>query len=604
MEQNHVITDRLLKLRNKMKQDGIDWCYIPTGDFHNSEYVSDYFTIREFFSGFTGSNGTLLISADFAGLWTDGRYFIQAEQELKGTSIELFRMLDEGVPTINEYLESQIKKDQTLGFDGRVVPATMGEEIEKAVKKCTAFMNVEFDPAEMIWTVENGRSEMPCNPVRALSSDLTGMDCLEKIELVRAEMEKQNAKYHFISKLDDLMWLFNIRGNDVECNPVALCHALLSKEEAIVFIQKKALGTEMFEYFSSRKIEVYDYFEAAEVIKEKVTDGNILIDKKNISTKFHHILNEKCVVTNISNPTEMMKAVKNRTEIEKLRDVYLKDSVAVTKFIYEMKNAIDHKNYTEYEAAMRMDQIRMEIPECYDLSFPTICGYQANAAMMHYQAAEDRCAQVHAEGMLLVDSGGQFEGGTTDVTRTISMGEVTKKQKDHYTRVCRGMLNLSAVKFLYGCTGRNLDIIARQPMWETGMDYKCGTGHGIGYMLNVHEGPQSIRWQYVKTNVETVLEEGMIVSNEPGIYLDGEYGIRIENIMLCKKAEKNSDGQFMEFETLTYVPLDRAAVVSEMMSDIERERLNQYQANVYEKVSPYLTETEREWLYMETRPVS
>ena len=603
MEQNKIITDRLEKLRNKMKQCGIEWCYIPTGDYHNSEYVSDYFTIREFFTGFTGSNGSLLISEDFAGLWTDGRYFIQAEQELTGTSIQLFRMLDEGVPTLVEYLESHLKKEQTLGFDGRIVPANLGEEIELKVKKCEAFVHMGFDPTQDIWSIENGRTEMPCNPVRELSVALTGMDCMEKIELIRNEMKKQGAKYHMISKLDDLMWLFNIRGNDVECNPVALCHAMLTDTSVILFIQKKVLDEKILAYFSKRNIIIHDYFEVAEMIKNMSDQGSILLDKKNISAYFYQILREKWTIIHQPNPTEQMKAIKNATEVERLREIYLKDSVAVTKFIYEIKQNMKNKNYTEYEAAMKMDQIRKEIPECFDLSFPTICGYQANAAMMHYQAEEGNCAQVLPEGMLLVDSGGQYEGGTTDVTRTISVGETSRKQKEHYTRVCRGMLNLSEVKFLYGCTGRNLDIIARQPMWEAGIDYKCGTGHGIGYMLNVHEGPQSIRWQYMKSNVEAILEEGMIISNEPGVYLDGEYGIRIENIMLCKKAEKNSDGQFMEFETLTYVPLDREAVIPEGMSDIERERLNRYQFSVYEKVSPYLTEDEKNWLFQETRPV-
>jgi len=602
-EENTVIQSRLKQLRTNMKKHNTDWCFIPTGDYHNSEYANDFFAVREYFSGFTGSNGNLLISETFAGLWTDGRYFIQAENELEGTGIQLFRMLDEGVPTVTQYLESNIKKDECLGFDGRIVSATMGSELQSAASSMQAQTNAEYDPTLDIWTSETGRPALPCNQVRKIGIELSGVNFYDKVNQVREDMKKAEADYLFISKLDDLMWLFNIRGNDVTCNPVALSHAFITLDKVTLFIQKKALGKEINEYFKQAKIEVLEYAEVSAYLKKVNLAGSIMMDKKNLSHLFYQILGEKGKIINNDNPTELRKAVKNETEVNRLREVYLKDSVAVTKFIYQIKKEGVSKGMSEYDAAMLMDQIRMQIPECYDLSFPTISGYQANAAMMHYQAEQNTAALLKAEGMLLVDSGGQYEGGTTDVTRTISLGEMDPKQREHYTRVCRGMLNLSNTKFLYGCTGRNLDIVARQPMWEVAMDYKCGTGHGIGYMLNVHEGPQSIRWQYNQQNVEATLEEGMIISNEPGVYLAGEYGIRIENIVLCVKTDKNTDGQFMEFETLTYVPLDANAVIAEGLNSEERKRFNHYQNEVYLKVSPYLTEEEKEWLKQETAAV-
>lgn len=601
MEENKLIRQRLEQLRNRMKESQVEWCYITTGDYHNSEYVTDYFNIRDFFSNFSGSNGTLVLSMEFAGLWTDGRYFIQAEGELAGTGIKLFRMLDEGVPTIPEFFKESLNTGDTIGFDGRIVSATLGQELAEIAKKSNGSVCAEFDPAEGIWTAENGRPMLPCTPVKIIKTELSGISTSEKLEQIRADLKKEKTDALFLSKLDDLMWLFNIRGNDVPCNPVVLCHAFLTMEQVVLFIQKNALTREAVEYFENMQVQMREYSEVSEFLKNINNTGHIMLDPKNVSYLFLKNIEEKQTVVKCANPTELKKSVKNEIERKNLREIYLKDSVAVTKFIYQIKKNTNLEETNEFMAAMLMDEIRMQIPECFGLSFPTICGYQANAAMMHYQADAQNAATLQAEGMLLVDSGGQYDGGTTDVTRTISLGRVSEQQKEHYTRVSRGMLNLSNAKFLYGCTGRNLDIIARQPLWEAAIDYKCGTGHGIGYMLNVHEGPQSIRWQYNQSNHETVLEEGMLLSNEPGVYLAGEYGIRIENIMLCKKGPKNSDGQFMEFETLTFVPLELDAVMRENLNRDELERLNSYHKQVYEKISPFLEEEERQWLLTATQ---
>lgn len=601
MEENKLIRQRLEQLRNRMKESQVEWCYITTCDYHNSEYVTDYFNIRDFFSNFSGSNGTLVLSMEFAGLWTDGRYFIQAEGELAGTGIKLFRMLDEGVPTIPEFFKESLNTGDTIGFDGRIVSATLGQELAEIAKNSNGSVCAEFDPAEGIWTAENGRPMLPCTPVKIIKTELSGISTSEKLEQIRADLKKEKTDALFLSKLDDLMWLFNIRGNDVPCNPVVLCHAFLTMEQVVLFIQKNALTREAVEYFENMQVQIRGYSEVSEFLKNINNTGHIMLDPKNVSYLFLKNIEEKQTVVKCANPTELKKSVKNEIERKNLREIYLKDSVAVTKFIYQIKKNTNLEETNEFMAAMLMDEIRMQIPECFGLSFPTICGYQANAAMMHYQADAQNAATLQAEGMLLVDSGGQYDGGTTDVTRTISLGRVSEQQKEHYTRVSRGMLNLSNAKFLYGCTGRNLDIIARQPLWEAAIDYKCGTGHGIGYMLNVHEGPQSIRWQYNQSNHETVLEEGMLLSNEPGVYLAGEYGIRIENIMLCKKGPKNSDGQFMEFETLTFVPLELDAVMIENLNRDELERLNSYHKQVYEKISPFLEEEERQWLLTATQ---
>lgn len=597
------VTTRLFLLRNKMLEEKIDYYLIPTTDFHDSEYVSDYFKVREYFSGFTGSNGSLLVWQEGAGLWTDGRYFIQAAKELAGSEIKLYKMQEKNVPTILEFLKDNMKKGQTLGFDGRVIRADYGKQLLKELKNNAVQIKDSKDLAETIW---KERPKFPQNPVFFLSDHLTGMKTKEKISWLRTILKEKNADGIFLTKLDEIMWLFNMRGRDVYCNPVAMSYAYITHEKTWIFLQDEAIQDQEFK-LKENNVIVKDYNHMFDFMKIELSQGvmenkTILLDFKKISFSVWKLFGEQKIrILDETSPLEEKKAIKTQKEIEQMRKIYLKDSVIVTKFIYWLKHTVGEKKITEAEAANYLDHLRSEIKEFIELSFPTISAYGANAAMMHYEADPYNCSVLEKKGMLLVDSGGQYFGGTTDVTRTIVLGEISEEIKKQYSAVVSGMLSLSDAVFLKGCTGRNLDILARLPLWKMGSDYKCGTGHGVGYLLNVHEGPQSIRWKYVKGIEEALLEEGMVVTDEPGIYIEGSHGIRIENVLLVQKKCENADGEFLSFENLTYVPIDKAAVKKEYMSEEHWNLYLKYQKNVYEKISPYLSEKEVLWLKEETQ---
>jgi len=597
---NIVIQNRLVQLREEMKKVGVDFYLLPTADFHNSEYVHAFFKAREYFSGFTGSNGTLLVWQEGAGLWTDGRYFVQAEKELEGTGIKLYRMMDEGVPTIKEFLEKVMKKGQTLGFDGRVVTTATGMELEKALIGKEVTIQYQCDLADTVWAERPG---LPAGEVWVVQEAVAGASLEEKLEQIRRAMEKNGANGFFLSKLDDIMWTMNIRGCDVECNPVALSYLYVSDKETILFIQSKALNEKVREDLEKKGVRVEEYSHVLKFFEQLTEKQRILVDKRYCSYAFYKVLQNSQELVEAKNPTELLKAVKNPTELRNMEDIYLKDSLAVTRFIYWLKTHIRKQEITEITAADYLEKLRREIPEFLDLSFPTIAAYNANAAMMHYEATDINHATLKPEGLLLVDSGGQYMGGTTDVTRTIVLGPISEEIKKHYTLTAAGMLQMTHAKWLYGCTGRNLDILARQPLWEIGIDYQCGTGHGVGYILNVHEGPQNLRWRFTEGMAEAVLEEGMDVTNEPGVYIPGSHGIRIENVLVVKKAEKNEYGQFMNFETLTYVPIDLEAIEVSYLTELQRNYLNMYHQAVYEKLTPYLSEDERVWLKHQTREI-
>lgn len=591
------VRDRLARLRQAMAEEKIDCYLIPTADFHGSEYVNDYFKVREYFCGFTGSNGTLLVWQEGAGLWTDGRYFIQAEKELDGTGVVLYRMQEEGVPSIEEFLGSHMREGQSLGFDGRVVSAALGKKYAKLLSEKKIRIVCGRDPAEGIW---QDRPAFPAGEIYIIPEKIAGMSVEEKLSLVRKALCEKGAEALFLTKLDDIMWLYNIRGCDVACNPVAMSYGYITDREAVLFIQKKALTAEAEEYLREHDIRVEEYGRVFQRLEELPAGRKIWLDERYAGYAVYDLLQVRHTILNVKNPTEKLKAVRNGAELENMRKIFLKDSVAVTKFIYWLKTNIGRTEITETGAAEYLDNLRRSIPEFLDLSFPTISGYGANAAMMHYEAVPENQAVLRPEGMLLVDSGGQYMGGTTDVTRTIVLGPLTEEERQHYTATVMGMLQMTHAKFLYGCTGRNLDILARQPIWNLGLDYRCGTGHGIGYILNVHEGPHSLSWKYRREAEEAVLEAGMTVTNEPGIYKEGSHGIRIENVMAVRKAEKTEYGQFLEFETLTWVPLDRAGIDEKYLTEETAEYFSAYQQEVFERISPYLTEKEREWLREET----
>lgn len=593
---------RIEALRKQMAKEQIDYYIVPTCDYHNSEYVCEFFKAREFLSGFTGSNGTLLVTKEEAFLWTDGRYFIQAKNELDGTGIEMKKMGIPGEPSLLEYVKEMLKKGEKLAFYGKTMNCQVGKKLEKIVKQKEALLYYEKDLVHNIW---QNRPALPERETFVLPADIAGVSTQEKLSLVREKMKE--ADVHVLSKLDDLMWLFNIRGKDIPCNPVVLSYGIITQTEAFLFLRERAVTEEVRTYLEETGVilksyeEFYDCF--LEVLKEKTY--KVLLDEREVNYTLYKLAMDNSKVLAADNPTALLKACKSKVELENMRKVYLLDSVAVVKFIYYMKEQMKKPDVclTEMDAAEYIDALRTKIEGYLEPSFTTISAYRENAAMMHYEATCESNKKLEAEGFLLVDSGGQYLGGTTDVTRTISLGKLTEEEKRDFTLVAVGMLRLTNAKFLYGVTGRSLDVLARAPLWAVGKDYKCGTGHGIGYILNVHEGPQRISSSYVPGNIEAVLEEGMVITNEPGVYVENSHGIRTENVMVCQKDEKTQDGQFMRFETLTYAPIDLEAIEPEYMTKQDKEMLNAYHKLVYEKVAPYLEEEEKEWLLYQTREI-
>ncbi|WP_300619114.1 aminopeptidase P family protein [uncultured Fusobacterium sp.] len=590
------ITEKIAKLKELMKERGIDYYIIPSADYHQSEYVGDYFKGREWISGFTGSAGTVVVTQNEVGLWTDGRYFIQAEKQLQGSGITLFKMGEEGVPTFIQYIVNNIQSGETLGFDGKVLATNTVLDFEAKFKDKKVNFNFEFDLVGEIW---RDRPSLPASQVFVLEEKFTGESVEKKLTRVRNILEEENCDVNIITSLDDIAWIFNIRGNDVKNNPVNLAYAAITVDKAVLYIGEEKLNSEVEKYLYKNGVEVRDYFEIYEDM-ERVSNSNIIMmDLNKVNYTIFKKLNPEIKVINRSNPSTIMKACKNKVELENLRNSHVKDGVAVTKFMYWLKNSIGKEEITEMSATQKLESFRKEQELYIEPSFDTIAAYESNAAMMHYKSTPETDRRLEAKNLFLVDSGGQYFDGTTDITRTFVLGECSEELKKHFTLVLKGMINLSKVKFLYGVTGTNLDILARQALWNIGIDYKCGTGHGVGFLLNVHEGPQGIRIQYNSQ----VLEEGMNVTNEPGVYIAGSHGIRLENELIVQKAEKTEFGQFMKFETMTYAPLDLDGVIKELLSKEEIEYLNNYHQMVYEKVSPYLTLEEKEWLKEYTRAI-
>lgn len=596
-----MIAERIEALRAEMKKRNIDMYIVPTSDFHESEYVGDYFKARKYITGFTGSAGTAVITMTEAGLWTDGRYFIQAEKQLSETPVTLFKMGEEGVPTVKEYVEKNLKEGGCLGFDGRVINAADGASYEEIAAKKQGTVYVTEDLVGIIWT---DRPQLPLNPVWLLEEKYSGESTQSKLARVREKMREKNAGVHILTSLYDIAWLFNIRGGDIACVPVVLSFAAVTMKEACWFVHEEVLSDELKAYCGENGIVIKPYEAIYDYAEEIPAGETVLLDKNMVNYRICHSLKPEVTVISDSNPTELMKAVKNETELENIRKAHVRDGVAVTKFLYWLKTNIGKIRITEISASDYLEARRREQEHFVDLSFDTISAYGANAAMMHYSATPESDTELKPEGFLLVDSGGHYLDGSTDITRTIALGSLTEEEKLHFTTVCRSNLNLAAAKFLHGCRGINLDILARGPLWNMGLDYKCGTGHGIGYLLNVHEGPNGFRWKIVpERNDSCIMEEGMVTTDEPGVYLEGKYGIRTENELICKKAEKNEYGQFMEFETITYAPIDLDAILPEEMTATERKLLNDYHKMVYEKISPYLEPEEKEWLKEYTREI-
>ncbi len=596
----NAVKQRIGALQKLLAQENIDFYIVPTADYHSSEYVSDYFKMRAFLSGFTGSAGTLVVGNEEAGLWTDGRYFVQAEKELEGSGIVLYRMEEEGVPTIKEYLGKQVTEGQTIGFDGRVVSASFGKELEEALADKDVKFVYDRDVAAQLW---KDRPAMPMSRLWIVPEESCGMRVEEKLSRVRERMAEEGAEHLLIAKLDDIMWLYNVRANDVEHNPVALSYTFLSMDAAVLFIQDEALTEEVKAHLEKSGVSCQKYTDISDYLKNCAIKGKVWCSGAGSNYMLYKLVQSRAELVDKENPTELLKAVKNPVELENIRRCYLEDSVVLTKFLFWMKENAGKVPMDELGVAKKLDAMRAEIPGFLDLSFETISAYKANAAMAHYSATEEHSDTIGADGFYLVDSGGQYEGGTTDVTRTVALGAVTDEMKMHFTKVACAMLRLADTRFLSGCTGRNLDIIAREPLWECALDYKHGTGHGIGYILNVHEGPHRLSWQYKPEKKEAVLEEGMIVSDEPGMYVQDSHGIRTENIVEIVKESKNVYGQFMGFRHLTYVPIDLDAIDIQYMEPSDIRKLNAYHRQVFEKLAPYFEGEELEKLNYATRAV-
>lgn len=593
-----MVAERIKALREVMKRYGIDIYMIQTSDFHGSEYVGAYFKCRSYISGFTGSAGTVVVTADEVRLWTDGRYFLQAGEQLKGTEIKLMKQGQPGVPTIKEYLEETVKEGQTLGFDGRTVSAGFAKTLKEMTDKKKAKLVYEHDLVGEIWT---DRPELSHEPVFELDIKYAGKSREEKIADIRKALETK-AEYYILTSLDDIAWLLNLRGNDVLYNPVFLSYVVMSQKEFILFANRSAFSKELADKLAAAGIEIREYNEVYEYIKQLKTD-KLYIDESKTNYAIIANISKDVNIVNGKNLTLLPKACKNAVEVENVRKAHIKDGVAATRFMYYLKKNAGKVPMTEISLEEVFEGFRKEQENYIGPSFEYIVGYAWHGAIVHYSATEESSIPVNAENFLLIDSGGQYLEGTTDITRTFAMGPLTDVQKKHYTAVLRGNLNLGAVKFLHGCCGMNFDYLARKPLWDLGLDYNHGTGHGVGYFLNVHEGPNGFRWQTIPGVESAVFEEGMITSDEPGLYIEGEYGIRCENLCVVEKAEKNEFGQFLRFDTLTMVPWDLDAVDPECMNSEEKKLLNEYHQRVYDTISPFIPEEEKEWLKTATRAI-
>ncbi len=592
---------RLEALRTEMKKRGIDVYIVPTADYHNSEYVGDYFKERAYVSGFSGSAGTAIVTADQAGLWTDGRYFIQAAAELADSDFTLYRMGIEGVPTEEEFVAAELPEGGVIGFDGRCMTAKDAEAYRVIAEKKGGSLSVAEDLVGLTWT---DRPAMDCSKMWILTEEYSGESTTSKLARIREKMAEAEADFHVVSCLYDIAWILNLRADDIEHCPVFLSYLLVSMQEATLFVQDAALTDEVRTYLAGCGVQIAAYGEIYDTLAGLPEETTILLDRREINYRMETALPEDVTVADRDNPSVLMRACKNETEQNNTRLAHIKDGVAMTKFMYWLKTNVGKIPMNEWTVGAKADSLRAEQEHFLDLSFEDICAYGPNGAMMHYAATEDGAAEIRPEGFLLLDSGGHYLEGSTDITRTFVLGPITEQMKTYFTASLRGMLALANVKFLHGCAGLSMDVICREPLWEMGMDYRCGTGHGIGHILSVHEGPNGFRYKIVPERRDSgTLEAGMITSDEPGVYLEGEYGIRIENELLCVEDEKNEYGQFMRFETITFCPIDLDGIDPSLMNEREKTWLNDYHKQVYEKISPYLTEDEKSWLKEYTREI-
>lgn len=590
------VKERVQNLRDLMKERDITAYIVNTADPHQSEYVADHYKGRVWISGFTGSAGTVIITQDEAILWTDGRYFIQANKELDSSIYKLYKMGIPGYPTYTEWLKDNLKDSDSLGFDGKTFAQSSVESLEKEFEE----KNIKFiDQYDLVGEIWGDRPSIPNSQAFVHDLKYTGKTGKEKIEAVREEMKKREVDYYIFSSLDDIAWTYNIRGRDVQNNPVVISYGMISMDKAYLFVDKEKINRDVEAFLKVNGIDIAGYEEVANYVSNIEKNSRVLLDKDRINRWLYKAIPVECKIINGMNITTMLKGKKNEIEIENQRNAYIKDGVALVKFLHWLDKNVGNITVTEMSAQEKLLEFRKEQEGFIEPSFGTISAYKGNAAMMHYSASETSNSEIKREGLYLVDSGGQYYDGTTDITRTVVMGPITEEEKKDFTLTLKGHINLSNTRFLYGASGHSLDVLARYPLWQEGIDYKCGTGHGVGFLLNVHEGPHRIAM--VGNNV--VLEKGMIVSIEPGVYKEGSHGIRIENIVVVEEDIKTDSGQFMRFETLSFVPIDLEGVDVKLLSESEREWLNKYHEQVFIKLSPYLNEEEKNWLKKETKSI-
>lgn len=590
------IQERVNSLKELMEKKSIDAYVIPSSDSHQSEYVADYFKSRKYISGFTGSAGSAIITKDFNnGVWTDGRYFIQAEKELKGSPLDLYRMREKGVPTINEYLRDTLPEGSTIGLDGRL----FNEESIRGMKEELKEKNFKFVLEDLMDEVWPNRPSMPKEKIIRHDVKYAGKSTREKVEEVRSRMKAEKATAYMISSLDDIAWLFNIRGNDMPFSPVAYAHACLDMDNVVLYIDAVKVSEEIMNELTAEGVTVKDYDAIWSDIKELNSDLVVAIDPKRNSHALYEAVSAVAKVKDIKEITTLLKAMKNEVEVENLRKASIRDNVAMVRFLHWIDSSVGKETITELDIEEKLLQLRGEMENNRGASFATIAAYGGNAALAHYKATEESHATLEPRGLLLVDSGGQYLDGTTDITRTMALGEITEDERNNYTRVLKGHMAMSSVKFPQGTKGYHIDALARMALWQEGLDYRHGTGHGFGFFLNVHEGPQSLS----QHPIDVAFEPGMVITNEPGYYVADEYGIRLENDLIVVVDQVTEYGTFLKFENLTYCPFDLKALNANLLTAEEKQWLNSYHKKVFEKLSPFVEGEVLEWLKENTREV-
>ncbi|WP_301915879.1 aminopeptidase P family protein [Phocaeicola coprophilus] len=589
------ITNRLTALRATMIRKGISAFIVPSTDPHSGEYVPEYWETRKWISGFTGSAGTVVITLDKAGLWTDSRYFLQAEEQLEGTGIILFKERVPGTPTIANWLGQVLQPNEKVGIDGWVNTVSEAENLILELKKYHLSLITIEDPFISLW---QNRPSLPSEPIFILPETYSGRSCKEKLDLINNELQKSQANALLLSSLDEIAWTLNLRGKDVHCNPVFVSYLLITPQANTLYIYPEKINQEVMAYLGHQQVQTKPYTAIEQDLKD-IQGMQFLLPPTTNFTLYQTIATQNDIIRQTS-PVTFLKAIKNETEIAGFHKAMKRDGVAMVRFLKWLKETVRTSQETEMSIDQKLYELRAEQDEFQGISFDTIAGYQEHGAIVHYEATPETSSQLKAEGLLLLDSGAQYLDGTTDITRTISLGPVTEEQKKDYTLVLKGFIALSTAEFPHGTCGTQLDILARQYMWKNGINYGHGTGHGVGHFLNVHEGPHQIRMNYVPAP----LLPGMTITNEPGIYKAGKYGIRTENTMLVVPSRETEFGVFYKFEPLTLCPIDQEAILPEMLTTEEKTWLNQYHKNVYEALSPMLSETEKQWLRNATLPLS